>query len=114
MPPGRWRSCAPAAWSSSAPRCTVLCVDETGDKKKGHTTDYVASQYIGNLGKTENSMVSVHAYGVLDQLTFPLLFRVFKPQKRLHPDDTYRTKPQLAIQLIEDLPAQGFLTSSLS
>jgi len=30
-----------------------LCIDETGDKKKGATTDYVARQYIGNLGKTE-------------------------------------------------------------
>ena len=24
----------------------VLCIDETGDKKKGKTTDYVARQYI--------------------------------------------------------------------
>lgn len=92
-------------------RSFVLCIDETGDRKKGHTTDSVASQYIGNLGKTENGMVSVNAYGVLDHLTFPLLFRVFKPQKRLHPEDTYRTKPQLAIQLIEDLQAQGFTFS---
>jgi len=30
-----------------------LCIDETKDKKKKATTDYVARQYIGNLGKTE-------------------------------------------------------------
>lgn len=28
----------------------VLCIDETGDVKKGRTTDYVARQYIGKLG----------------------------------------------------------------
>lgn len=42
----------------------ILCIDETGDKKKGKSTDYVARQYIGNLGKTENGIVSVNAYGV--------------------------------------------------
>jgi SRSO17 transposase len=61
----------------------ILCIDETGDKKKGKTTDYVARQYIGNLGKIENGIVSVNAYGVIDEVTFPLAFEVFKPQKRL-------------------------------
>jgi SRSO17 transposase len=89
-------------------RALVLCLDETGDRKKGHTTDYVASQYIGNLGKTENGMVSVNAYGVLDNLTFPLLFQVFKPHTRLQPDDAYLTKPQIALHLVEALQEQGF------
>jgi SRSO17 transposase len=60
-----------------------LVIDETGDKKKGKTTDYVDRQYIGNLGKVENKIVLVNAYGVLDGLTFPLIFKIFKPQKRL-------------------------------
>jgi len=29
----------------------VLCIDETGDLKKGKTTDYVSRQYIGNLAR---------------------------------------------------------------
>jgi SRSO17 transposase len=86
----------------------ILCIDETGDKKKGHTTDYVARQYIGNLGKIENGIVSVNTYGVLDEITFPLVFEVFKPQKRLKKEDSYKTKPQLAIALIEALKQQGF------
>ena len=45
-----------------------LVIDETGDKKKGKHTDYVARQYIGNLGKVENGIVSVNAYGVLGDL----------------------------------------------
>ena len=86
----------------------ILCIDETGDKKKGTTTDYVARQYIGNLGKIENGIVSVNAYGVLDGTTFPLVFEVFKPQKRLHKEEQYKTKPQIAIALIQALQQQGF------
>lgn len=91
-----------------AGRTFTLCIDETGDKKKGKTTDYVAHQYIGNLGKLENGIVSVNAYGVLDHLTFPLLFKVYKPEKRLLPGDGYKTKPQLAVEIIKELRAQGF------
>jgi SRSO17 transposase len=86
----------------------ILCIDETGDRKKGKTTDYVARQYIGNLGKIENGLVSVNAYGVLEGITFPLLFTVFKPQTRLKAGDRYQTKPQLAIRLIRALKARGF------
>jgi SRSO17 transposase len=39
----------------------ILCIDETGDRKKGHTTDYVAHQYIGNLHTLANGIVSVNA-----------------------------------------------------
>jgi SRSO17 transposase len=49
----------------------ILCIDETGDQKKGKSTDYVTSQYIGNLGKIENGIVSVNAYSVVDGITYP-------------------------------------------
>lgn len=52
----------------------VLCIDETGDQKYGTVTDYVSRQYIGNLGTIETGLVSVNTYGVLDDVTFPLLF----------------------------------------
>lgn len=91
-----------------AGRSFVLCIDETGDRKKGHSTDYVAHQYIGNLGKLENGIVSVNAYGILDQMTFPLLFKVFKPRTRLKPEDSYKTKPELAVEIIQELQTWGF------
>jgi len=56
-------------------------IDETGEKKKGNKTDYVKRQYIGNLGKTENGIVVVTAYGVFSGMTFPLLFEVISPKK---------------------------------
>ena len=34
----------------------ILCLDETGDRKKGHTTDYVATQYIGNFHTLANGI----------------------------------------------------------
>ena len=86
----------------------VLCLDETGDRKKGHTTDYVASQYIGNLHTLANGIVSVNAYGLLGTTTFPLLCHLFKPESRLKAGDVYTTKPQLAIEIIEELVARGF------
>ncbi len=85
-----------------------LVIDETGDKKKGKSTDYVARQYIGNLGKVDNGIVSVNAYGVLGELTFPLMFKAFKPRKNLKEKDQYKTKPQLAVEIIEELIENGF------
>jgi SRSO17 transposase len=90
-----------------AGRAFMLGIDETGDRKKGHTRDYVAHQYIGNLGKLANVIVSVNAYGILDHITFPLLFKVYKPRTRLLAGDVYKTKPQLAVELIQELRASG-------
>ena len=86
----------------------VLIIDETGDLKKGKTTDYVARQYIGNLGTVDRGIVSVSAYGVLDNVTFPLCFQIFKPESRLKSDDTYLSKPTIAGQLVRQLVAAGF------
>jgi SRSO17 transposase len=89
----------------------ILCSDETGDRKKGHTTEYVAHQSIGNLHTLATGEVSVNAYGLLQTTTFPLLFRVFKPKERPKPGDVCHTKPQLAIEIVEDLLARGFQLS---
>lgn len=89
-------------------RPITLVIDETGDRKKGKSTDYVDRQYIGNLGKIDNGIVSVNAYGILGTMTFPLMFKVFKPQRRLKPQDIYQTKIQLAKAIIQELKAFGF------
>ena len=62
-----------------AGREITLIIDETGDRKKGETTDYVKRQYMGNLGKIENGRVAVTAYGLVEGMTFPLIFEVYKP-----------------------------------
>jgi SRSO17 transposase len=92
-------------------RPIILCLDETGDRKQGHTTDDVASHSIGNLHTLANGIVSVNASGLLGPTTFPLLFRLFKPQSRLKPGAVYQTKPQLAVALAEELVALGLRIS---
>jgi SRSO17 transposase len=86
----------------------TLIIDETGDRKKGSTTDYVKRQYIGNLGKVENGIVAVTAYGLLEGITFPLIFEVYKPKERLLEGDTYLSKPKIALEMIRYLQNLGF------
>lgn len=91
-----------------AGREITLIIDETGDRKKGSTTDYVKRQYIGNLGKIENGIVAVTAYGLLEGMTFPLIFEVYKPQERLLEGDRYLSKPKIAVEMIRYLQNLGF------
>ncbi len=86
-----------------------LCMDETGDVKKGSATDDVAKQSLGNLGKTENGIVSVNAYAVVDGITYPLLFKIYKPKSRLKATDEYKTKPQLAVEIVYEVQAMGLV-----
>jgi SRSO17 transposase len=68
----------------------------------------VAKQYIGNLGKTANGIVSVNADAVVDGITYPLLFKVFKPRPQLQPGDVDKTQPELAMEILQELPAWNF------
>ena len=86
----------------------MIIIDETGDKKKGKTTDYVKRQYIGNLGKIENGIVAVTAYGLFRGITFPLIAEVYKPRERLKEGDQYKTKPQIGGEIIKKLREIGF------
>jgi SRSO17 transposase len=90
-----------------ADREITLIIDETGDRKKGETTDYVKRQYIGNLGKIENGIVAVTAYGLLEGMTFPLIFEVYKPKERLREGEPYLSKPKSAVEMIRYLREIG-------
>ncbi len=86
----------------------IVVIDETGDRKKGTKTDYVARQYLGSLGKIDNGIVSVNAYGIYKNITFPLMFKVFKPKGTLKKEDSYKTKIEIASQIIKELVEFGF------
>ena len=86
----------------------TVVIDETGDRKKGKKTDYVARQYLGSMGKVDAGIVSVNAYGIYQGITFPLIFKVFKPQGRLKAGDNYQTKIKLASLIITELIEFGF------
>lgn len=86
----------------------TVVIDETGDRKKGKKTDYVARQYLGSIGKVDNGIVSVNAYGVYKNISFPLVFKVFKPEATLKAADQYKTKIELATELISEIIDFGF------
>jgi SRSO17 transposase len=46
--------------------------------------------------------------GYLDGITFPLTFEVFKPKGTLKKSDGYKTKPEIAGQMIKELQELGF------
>ena len=85
----------------------TVVIDETGDRKKGKKTDYVSRQYLGSIGKVDNGIVSVNAYGIYDNITFPLIFKVFKPRETLKEAETYKTKIELATEIITELMNLG-------
>ena len=85
-----------------------VIIDETGDRKKGNKTDYVARQYLGSVGKIDRGVVSVNAYGLYKNITFPLLCKVFKPRGTLKEGDPYKTKIEIASEMIIELIDSGF------
>lgn len=52
--------------------------------------------------------MSVNAYGVYNNITFPLTFKIFKPKGTLKENDTYQTKIELASSTISELFEFGF------
>jgi FOG: Transposase len=47
------------------------------------------------VGKKENGIVAVTAYGLVDGMIVPLTFEVYKPRERLKPGDEYQSKPEM-------------------
>lgn len=92
----------------------VLIFDESGYAKKGEDSAGVARQYCGSLGKVENCQVGVFAAYASPQGYALLDAELFVPQtwfKESHKDKrtkcrfpdglNFKTKPQLAIQMLE-------------
>jgi SRSO17 transposase len=88
----------------------VLIVDETGDRKRGHGIALAAQQYIGKLGHTANGVVSVTSHWADGTRHVPLGVKPYRPARRLpqgKADPAFRTKPELAWELIEEARAAG-------
>jgi SRSO17 transposase len=50
----------------------------------------------------------VNPYGIYKKITFPLLFKVFKPKGTLKKGDKYQTKIELASEILKELIEFGF------
>ena len=92
----------------------AIIFDETGFLKKGQDSIGVARQYCGTVGKVDNCQVGVFAgyvsengYALVDKRLF-IPEQWFRDEYRLRrnkcnlPEDTvFRTKPQLAIEMLQ-------------
>ena len=89
----------------------VLIIDETGDRKDGTKTAHVAHQYLGSVGRIANGIVSVTSLWADEDVYYPLHVAPYTPAKRLakgKDDPAFRTKPQLAVELIDAAIEAGF------
>lgn len=100
----------------------ALIFDESGFAKKGDNSIGVARQYCGSLGKVDNCQVGVfagyaseHGYTLVDK-------RLFLPEQwfsdshaerrkkcKLPEDVAFKTKPQLAAEMLASLRAENVL-----
>jgi hypothetical protein len=82
----------------------VLVIDDTGDRKDGTATAHVARQYLGSVGKTDNGIVAVTSLWADERCYWPVHAVPYTPASRLAAgkrDPGFRTKPQLAVELVE-------------
>jgi hypothetical protein len=90
----------------------VLVLDDTGDRKAGTKTAHVARQYLGSVGKIDNGIVAVTTVWADEHVYYPLHLQPYTPASRLprgKADPAFRTKPQLAEQLVDAAVAAGIL-----
>jgi SRSO17 transposase len=93
-------------------------IDDTGFPKQGNHSPGVARQYSGTLGKTGNCQIAVSLHHVGGNGTTVLGWRLYLPESWTAdtdrrrdagiPDDvTFKTKPVLALELIDQARAWG-------
>jgi SRSO17 transposase len=96
----------------------VLVVDDTGFPKQGAASVGVARQYSGTLGKVGNCQVAVTCCYADSQAAWPVAVRLYLPhawaadparrqQARVPPEISFQTKPEIALQLLDQARAWG-------
>jgi SRSO17 transposase len=88
----------------------VLVLDDTGDRKDGTATAHVARQYLGSVGKIDNGIVAVTSLWADERVYWPGHVVPYTPASRLpgkERDPLFRTKPQLAVELVHAARAAG-------
>jgi len=98
---------------------TGFIIDESGHLKKGIKSVGVGKQYAGVVGKVENCQVGVYASMVNDHRSGLVNERLFIPEKWIKDkprckeagipaeEVTFRTKPQLALEMIDEMVNEG-------
>jgi SRSO17 transposase len=97
----------------------VIVIDDTGFPKQGKHSVGVARQYSGTLGKRANCQVATSLHYASGRGDYPLALRLYLPagwtsdperldRARVPPDErAFRTKWQLALDLLDEVRAEG-------
>jgi SRSO17 transposase len=88
----------------------VLVIDEHGDRKWGKKTAHVGKQWLGNIGKTDNGVVSVSSLWADEGVYYPLEVEPYTPKHHFEKgksDPRFRTKLKIAQELVERSVAEG-------
>jgi SRSO17 transposase len=81
----------------------VLVIDETGDRKDGHHTAHVGRQYLANLGKIDQGVVSVTSLWADERVYYPVDVEPYTPAHHFpkgKKDPQFRTKLKIAVELV--------------
>ncbi|MEJ7841202.1 MAG: IS701 family transposase [Rubrobacter sp.] len=82
----------------------VLIIDEHGDRKDGKKTAHVGKQYLANIGKVDNGVVSASSLWADEEVYYPLEVEPYTPAHHFEKgkaDPAFRTKLKIAGQLVE-------------
>lgn len=112
-----WKAIRPMAVDCLEP-LEAWIVDETGWLKQGAHSVGVAHQYCGAAGKSANSQVNVQVAITDGLVAVPVGARLYLPERWTQdrsrcreagvPDEiTFATKPQIAVNLIKEILADG-------
>jgi DDE superfamily endonuclease len=97
--------------SSTAPKeGGVLVIDEHGDRKWGKHTAHVGRQWLANIGKTENGVVSVSSLFAEEGVYYPLEVEPYTPSHYFRGgknDPGFRTKLKIASELVDGAMRSG-------
>jgi SRSO17 transposase len=96
----------------------VWIIDETSFPKAGKHSVGVARQYCGTLGKVANCQVAISLHWATAEASCPILWRLYLPKEwledgeraaevKLPPETPYRTKTELALEVIDQALAWG-------
>jgi hypothetical protein len=90
--------------TTSASEKGVLIIDEHGDRKWGKHTAHVGRQWLANIGKTDNGVVSVSSLWADEEVYYPVDFEPYTPAHHFDAgknDPEFRTKLKIASELVE-------------
>jgi hypothetical protein len=82
----------------------VLVIDEHGDRKWGKKTAHVGKQWLANIGKTENGVVSVSSLWADEGVYYPLEVEPYTPSHHFEGarnNPKFRTKLKIAQELVQ-------------